>query len=349
MLTTERENRTAVSCNVDSYQFCRILASLVGHVFSPSISANRRSILMSLLMEYFPQNILYNVFQSSSFETLVGKVVVRSTLVGVGLSALYWTFKASSFLYFQHAKQPDLSTPDISITKEIVPRHVAVIMDGNRRFGKKTQSDPLKGHWSGGQTLIDFVEWCVTDGVEILTVYAFSTENWSRDDLEVNTLMVIISKYAKSFQKEALSKNIKVNVLCTDHTQLPAHVKESIEDLESATKDCDGFVFNICLSYGGRADIVQACQTASKAVINGEITVDDITEDYLGANLLTKNLPAPDMLIRTSGECRVSNFLLWQVAYSEMFFIKKLWPEVTREDLQGLFAEFRRRARRFGV
>jgi undecaprenyl diphosphate synthase len=262
---------------------------------------------------------------------------------------LYGVYKVSCFLCLPALKMSTSSASASSTAGEGAPKHVAVIMDGNRRFGKKAHSDPLKGHWSGGQTLIDFVQWCIDDGVEVLTVYAFSTENWSREELEVNTLMIIISKYAKSFQKEALSKNVKVNVLCTDQAQLPSHVKESIDDLENSTKHCDGFVFNICLSYGGRADIVQACQTVAKDVSSGQLAVEDITEEYFGSRLLTKDLPSPDMLIRTSGECRVSNFLLWQLAYSELFFVKKLWPEVTQEDLRTLFAEFRQRTRRFGI
>jgi undecaprenyl diphosphate synthase len=292
------------------------------------------------------------LFLSPSFEAFVGSMVIKSTLLGLGVSAIYGMYKATGYIFPPSLKlvnNPASAAISSNGNKEVVPKHVAVIMDGNRRFGKKTHSDPLKGHWSGGQTLIDFVQWCMEDGVEELTVYAFSTENWSRGDLEVNTLMVIISKYAKSFQKEALSKNVKVNVLCTDESQLPDHVKESIDELESSTSHCDGFVFNICLSYGGRADIVNACQKAVKDVTSGKMTVEQITEDYFGSNLLTKKSRAPDMLIRTSGECRVSNFLLWQIAYSELFFVNKLWPEVKQQDLRLLFEEFRKRTRRFGL
>lgn len=289
-----------------------------------------------------------DILLSPSIEMLIGSFVIKSSLLGAGAALLYGVYRASGFLFMPALKSSNSSSAGTH-GRDGVPKHVAVIMDGNRRFGKKAHSDPLKGHWSGGQTLIDFVQWCIDDGVEVLTVYAFSTENWSREDLEVNTLMVIISKYAKSFQKEALSKNVKVNVLCTDQTLLPGHVKESIADLESSTCHCTGFVFNICLSYGGRADIVSACQTVAADVSAGKLSISDITEDYFGSKLLTKDLPAPDMLIRTSGEYRVSNFLLWQIAYSELFFVKKLWPEVTQQDLRELFDEFRMRTRRFGT
>lgn len=308
--------------------------------------------MMDILVQTLTQthDILVENLLSPSFEALVGSVVIKSSLLGVGSALVYGVYCAVGLLTLPTVKMKGSSADSVSASSDKrAPKHVAVIMDGNRRFGKKAHSDPLKGHWSGGQTLVDFVQWCIDDGVEVLTVYAFSTENWSRDIMEVNTLMVIISKYAKSFQKEALTRNVKVNVLCTDKSQLPNHVKESIDDLESSTSHCDGFVFNICLSYGGRADIVSACQMLVDEVSSGKIAASDITEDYFGSKLLTKDLPPPDMLIRTSGECRISNFLLWQIAYSELFFVKKLWPEVTQQDLRELFDEYRKRTRRFGV
>ena len=301
---------------------------------------------MNFLTQFVPEEGLFDILQSPEIEMFIGSLVIKSALLGVGLGLICGVYKISSYLSLPYFKTPSLTTS--SVEERIAPKHLAVIMDGNRRFGKKEHSDPLKGHWSGGQTLIDFVHWCIEDGVEVLTVYAFSTENWLREELEVNTLMIIISKYAKSFQKEALAKNVKVNVLCTDKIQLPDHVRKSINELESATNHCDGFVFNICLSYGGRADIVQACQKAATDVSVGKITIEEITEQYFNMQLLTEDTPAPDMLIRTSGEYRVSNFLLWQIAYTELFFIKKLWPEINQRDLRNMFSEFQQRKRRFG-
>lgn len=229
-----------------------------------------------------------------------------------------------------------------------VPRHLAVIMDGNRRFGRMQHSDPLKGHWAGGQTLVDFVQWCMNDGIEILTVYAFSTENWSREPLEVQTLMTIFAKYAESFKQEALSRNVHVRVISTDFDRLPANVITAIHELETATKQCNGFHMNICLSYGGRAEIVNACRRQTQDVIEGKLKIEDIREATFNEYLCTKGMPDPDAVIRTSGEFRISNFLCWQSAYTEFFFIDKYWPQLTQADLRNILVQFNDRKRRFG-
>lgn len=151
------------------------------------------------------------------------------------------------------------------------------------------------------------------DGVEIATVYAFSTENWNREAVEVVTLMTIFSKYAETFKKEALMNNVKVNVLSTEFDKLPLKVQQSVEDLQSATNACTGFILNICLSYGSRGDIVLGCRSVAQKIIDGKLSVADITEDVLGNHFLLNGQSEPDILIRTSGEYRLSNFLLWQV------------------------------------
>lgn len=304
-----------------------------------------------------------------------------------------------------------------------VPRHIAVIMDGNRRFGKRKHGDALKGHWDGGQTLLDFVQWCMNDGVEIVSVYAFSTENWSRDAVEINLLMTMFGKYAETMAEEAMKRNVKVKILSTDYNRLPYRVMRSVENLEEATKDCDGLLLNVCLSYGARAEISAACSSivedvlcgkldvegvvvkpvgkSGNSIASGEVDVCDgskleggveeskgeqretkhkntdssasekekaqehnrellrlsvtaekkkirITEEMVGERLLSQGLPDPDILIRTSGEVRVSNFLLYQLAYTEMFFVDKFWPEFSREDFTGVLKQFADRKRRFG-
>ena len=228
------------------------------------------------------------------------------------------------------------------------PRHIAVIMDGNRRFGMKMHADPLQGHWVGGQNLIDFTQWCMEAKVQVLTVYAFSTENWNRDPKEVAILMNIFAKYADNFRKEALSRNIKVCVISSDDSKLPCSVKNAINSLEMATNQCTAFLLNLCISYGGRAEIVNACKSIVSQVKSGDIDVNDINEDCFSSNLSTAKLPDPEILIRTSGEFRLSNFLLWQLAYTEMFFIDKFWPEVNRDDLLNIFKLYNERHRRFG-
>ena len=212
----------------------------------------------------------------------------------------------------------------------------------------KVHADPLQGHWVGGQNLIDFTQWCMEQNVDVLTVYAFSTENWNRDPKEVAILMNIFAKYADNFRKEALNRNIKVRVLSTDDSKLPTLVKIAIHELECATSTCDGFLVNLCISYGGRAEIVNACKNIANNVKEGNIEVDSIDESLFGSYLSTTHLPDPDILIRTSGEYRLSNFLLWQLAYTEMFFIDKFWPEVNREDLLKIFRQYSERTRRFG-
>ena len=177
-------------------------------------------------------------------------------------------------------------------------------MDGNRRFGLKVHNDPLQGHWVGGQSLIDFSQWCMSAGVEVLTVYAFSTENWSRDPGEVQVLMGIFAKYADNFQKEALSRNVKVQVLSTDRDRLPSQVLHSIAALQTATENCSGFLVNLCISYGSRAELVRACRSLASEVEAGRLSPEDIDETAVSAHLLTGGLPDPDILIRTSGEFR---------------------------------------------
>ena len=228
------------------------------------------------------------------------------------------------------------------------PRHVAVIMDGNRRFGTKMHADPLRGHWVGGQNLIDFTQWCMQANVEVLTVYAFSTENWNRDPKEVSILMNIFAKYAVNFRREALNRNIKVRVISSDDRKLPFVVKNAIKELEAATSQCTSFLVNLCISYGGRAEIVNACKSIAAQVKCGDMEINDIDEDCFSSHLSTSKLPDPDILIRTSGEFRLSNFLLWQLAYSEMFFIDKFWPEVNQQDLLRIFKQYGERHRRFG-
>lgn len=282
----------------------------------------------------------------------------------VGINSMMWLFLGVFIGYlcsfYSRNKSSDgphktdlisetsLHTPEISTANSNGPKHIAVIMDGNRRYGRKTHNDPLRGHWDGGQTLVNFCDWCAKDGVKQLTVYAFSTENWGRDKIEVDTLMSIFSKYAEKMRVEAISRNVCVRIISTDNTRLTGAVKESIDALESSTKHCDGFIINICLSYGSRGEIVNACQSIVNDSINGKITNNEpITEEIFSNYLKAKD--EPDVLIRTSGEYRISNFLLWQLAYTEMFFIDKYWPEITQLDIKQIIKEYQDRKRRFGL
>jgi undecaprenyl diphosphate synthase len=196
---------------------------------------------------------------------------------------------------------------------------------------------------------VDFVQWCIDDGVSMITVYAFSTENWNRDPIEVTTLMSIFSKYAETFNHEALARNVKVNVIVTDREKLSTDVRQSIAELEKATAECTGFVVNICLSYGSRGDILASCKQIGERLVDGRLRLEDVSEDTISKHLLTSASPDPDILIRTSGEYRLSNFLLWQMAYTELFFTDKYWPQLTHLDLRLIFHQYANRNRRFGV
>ncbi|OQS01280.1 undecaprenyl pyrophosphate synthetase [Achlya hypogyna] len=230
----------------------------------------------------------------------------------------------------------------------VVPKHIAAIMDGNRRYGRTRYGLPLQGHHDGSQRVVDFMNWCIGAGVQILTVYAFSTENWGRAQAEVDALMNIFTHFMHDIIPTALERNIRVCVLVSDGAKLPTHIAEAIAKIETATAHCTAFTLNICASYGSRNEMVNACRSIAVKVADGSMGVEDIDEAAISSHLLTKNVVDPDLLIRTSGECRLSNFLLYQIAYSELIFVDKMWPELTSDDFTSIIHEFNQRKRRFG-
>ncbi|KAG5180399.1 Decaprenyl diphosphate synthase-like protein [Tribonema minus] len=221
-------------------------------------------------------------------------------------------------------------------------------MDGNRRYGAAAHGDPLRGHADGGKVLADFVEWCVDAGVAALTVFAFSTENWRRERREVDLLMDTLCEYCDRFRKDAVARNVRIRGLMTSAHRLPPSVLEAVANAERDTAACTGLVLNICLSYGGREELAGACRRIAEDVQSGAMAASSIDEDAIRDRLLTRHVGDPDVLIRTSGERRVSNFLLFQLAYTELFFLEKHWPEVTRDDLSAVFDQYRARRRRYG-
>ncbi|KAI9915639.1 hypothetical protein PsorP6_007676 [Peronosclerospora sorghi] len=229
-----------------------------------------------------------------------------------------------------------------------IPRHIAVIMDGNRRYGKNKYGESLRGHSDGSRTLVDFTDWCVDAGIKVLTVFAFSTENWNREEVEVEALMNLFNQFMHDIVPEAVKRDVRVRVLVSDSRKLPAYITQAIKEIEAKTQRCTKFSLNLCVSYGARDEIVGACKVIATEVANGETSIDDINEDMLSQRMLTVGLPDPDILIRTSGELRISNFLLFQIAYSELIFMDKMWPEITQKDVQDIILEFNRRKRRFG-
>lgn len=232
--------------------------------------------------------------------------------------------------------------------KENMPRHIAIIMDGNRRWAKKKALPVKLGHKQGAETLKKIVRHANSIGLEYITVYAFSTENWKRSEEEVNSLMTLLKNYLDDFAKEADTENIVIKVI-GDLKPLSEELKKSISSTIERTKNNTGTIFSIALNYGGRDEIVHAVRTIAEKVNNKEISIEDINEDLVSNNLYTKNMPDPDLLIRTSGELRLSGFLPWQLVYSEFVFFDKLWPDFSNKDLDKAIEIFNTRHRKFGA
>ncbi|QTA82498.1 Isoprenyl transferase [Desulfonema limicola] len=228
-----------------------------------------------------------------------------------------------------------------------IPGHIAIIMDGNGRWAKKKLLNRVKGHEVGAGVVRTMVRTCSDLGVSYLTLYAFSTENWNRPKMEITALMMILKNFLKTELQEMLDKNIRFQSI-GQIERLPEDVQQRLHETVEKTKNNSGMVLNLALSYGGRAEITEMVKNIALKVRNGKIDPDDIDSDLISNCLYTKGLPDPDLMIRTSGETRISNFLLWQLAYSELFFTNTLWPDFTREELIQIIIEFQGRERRFG-
>lgn len=226
-----------------------------------------------------------------------------------------------------------------------IPEHIAIIMDGNGRWAKKRGLSRSMGHREGSRTLKKIVEACYQLGVKYLTVYAFSTENWSRPKEEVNELMKLLLDYLRNAERELAGKKVRIKVI-GEKKKLPAEIIKEIERVEKNTENIEGLDFIIALNYGGRQEIVEA---VSKLVDDfGAGVLTEINEDTISERLYTKNIPDPDLLIRTSGEMRISNFLIWQLSYSEFYFCDVLWPDFSETHLKDAIKSYQGRQRRFG-
>lgn len=228
-----------------------------------------------------------------------------------------------------------------------IPQHIAIIMDGNRRWAKEKGIATKEGHKAGADNLENIAKSCNKIGVKYLTVYAFSTENWKRSKDEVSALMLLLKNYLKKFSKDANKDNIKINIL-GDIDNLEDGLKKDINAAIERTKNCTGLTLNIAFNYGGRAEITNAVKKIAQMVANKEIDINDINEKIVGQNLYTETQPDPDLLIRPGGELRTSNFLPWQLVYSEFYFIDKYWPDFNNEDLLEAIKTFNKRNRKFG-
>ena len=228
-----------------------------------------------------------------------------------------------------------------------MPNHVAIILDGNGRWAKSKGMPRNYGHVQGAKTVEVICEEAYKMGIQYRTVYAFSTENWNRPKDEVDALMKLLRNYMKTCLTTAKKNRMCVRVL-GDKTGLDADIRQRIAELEESTKNNDGLHFQIALNYGGRDEIVRAVKEIAGKVKEGELDPSDITEQYLSDMLDTKGLPEPDLLIRTCNEQRISNFLLWQLAYTEFYFTPVPWPDFTKEELIKAVEAYNHRDRRYG-
>ncbi|MGA1866656.1 MAG: polyprenyl diphosphate synthase [Thermoplasmatota archaeon] len=230
-----------------------------------------------------------------------------------------------------------------------VPKHVAIIMDGNRRFAWQEGKPPLEGHLAGRDKLEDVLEWCVDLGINILTVYAFSTENFKRSKEEVESLMTMFEEnFLKIARDDRVHKNrIRVTVL-GQKDLLPENLRQAIIKAEDLSREYSDYYFNLAIAYGGREELIWAIRSISHDIVDGKIGVDDIDEQLVSKYLYTADFPDPDLVLRTSGEVRISNFLLWQLAYSELYFTDIYWPGLSFSEFLKAVRSYQLRQRRYG-
>ncbi|AGN16569.1 MAG: polyprenyl diphosphate synthase [Methanobrevibacter boviskoreani] len=232
-----------------------------------------------------------------------------------------------------------------------MPKHIAIIMDGNRRYSKiQGNMDVIKGHEKGVDTLEKVLDWTIDLGIKIITVYAFSTENFNRSKHEVDGLMdLFVKNFKRLTTNEKIHRNhVKVQVVGRTDL-LPDDVKDAIKEAEESTKDYKDRLFNLAIGYDGRLEIVDAVKKVYKEIEEGKLSIDDVNEEIIGKNLYTGGLEDPNLIIRTSGEERLSGFLLWQSSYSELYFCDSLWPEFRKTDFLRAIRDYQARDRRFGT
>ncbi|NLY42496.1 MAG: isoprenyl transferase [Clostridiaceae bacterium] len=239
------------------------------------------------------------------------------------------------------------SRKNISIDYSNLPEHIAIIMDGNGRWAKKKKLPRSVGHRAGANTLKTITEFCDKIGIKVLTVYAFSTENWKRPKEEVDALMDLLLEYLRDAERQLAGKNVVIKVI-GDISVLSKEIQEQIIKTEKLTQSNTGLLLNIAINYGGRNELVNAVKNIVKDINEGKISVDDINEQCISNYLYTRGIKDPDLIIRPSGELRLSNFLLWQSAYSEFWFSNIYWPDFKPKDLLNAIRDYQQRDRRFG-
>ena len=241
----------------------------------------------------------------------------------------------------------ELMNKDLNLNTNNLPRHLAIIMDGNGRWAKKNGFLRTIGHENGAKTVRTIVESCSELGIEFLTLYAFSTENWNRPKLEVEMLMKLLTKSLRKELNTFIKNNIRLNII-GNINNLPKSVQKELTEVLEKTKENNKLTLTLALSYGAREELVSATKELCNKVKNNIISIEDIDESIINNHLYTNNLPDVDLVIRTSGEQRISNFLLWQIAYAELYFTEVLWPDFNKDHLMEALKSYQKRERRFG-
>ncbi|WP_226681297.1 isoprenyl transferase [Sutcliffiella horikoshii] len=243
------------------------------------------------------------------------------------------------------------TSKSLSLKEEImnhpIPEHIAIIMDGNGRWAKKRAMPRIAGHHEGMKTVRKITKAANSLGVKVLTMYAFSTENWKRPKLEVDFLMKLPEEFLGTFLPELMEENVQVRLM-GNKADLPEHTLRAVNNAMEKTKDNTGLILNFALNYGGRDEILRAVKDVAADIKDNALTTDQLTEEMFSEYLFSNLLPDPDLLIRTSGEIRLSNFMLWQLAYAEFYFTDVLWPDFEENDLYEAINSFQMRGRRFG-
>ena len=241
----------------------------------------------------------------------------------------------------------ELASKNTDLESAKLPSHIAIIMDGNGRWAKKHRLSRIKGHEKGAETVRTVIRTSREIGISCLTLYAFSTENWQRPKMEVAALMSLLKRFFEKEQSALMDNDIRLTAI-GETERLPKNVQQSLNKTISLTKKNKGMRLNLALSYGGRAEIVKMVKELAIKTAKGEIDPDSITSELISQHLYTRDIPDPDLLIRTSGEMRISNFLLWQIAYTEIFVTKTLWPDFSQDEFLRILKDYQHRERRFG-
>ncbi len=248
-------------------------------------------------------------------------------------------------LFFQYS--PSTKSPRMNISPRTIPKHVAIIMDGNGRWAELRGKKRIFGHRAGAKTVERIIKASGKLGIKHLTLYAFSIENWSRPQDEIDALMLLLESFLKNNRKVLKSEKLKLTAIGAIE-MLPESTQKILNSIIEETADHQNGTLNLALSYGGRTEIVEATKKIAQQVVDKEITIDDIDQELFSQSLYTAGLPDPELVIRTSGEIRLSNFLLWQLSYAELFFTETLWPDFSDKEYNEIITNFSRRNRRFG-